>query len=84
MTRAPKCFAQEANINPQVDLDSIYERVKIRNAIHEGKIQEAVEMINHLNPEVRANILFAFNHVTRSFAMIIPFYMHHSQTLRCR
>ena len=45
-------FAQEANINPQIDLESIHERVRIRNAILEGNIQTAVELINELNPEV--------------------------------
>lgn len=45
-------FAQEANISPQVDLESIQERVEIRNAIHQGDIQAAVERINELNPEV--------------------------------
>jgi len=45
-------FAQEANINPQIDLESIHERVRIRNAILEGNIQTAVELINELNPEI--------------------------------
>lgn len=48
-------FAQEANISPQVDLESIQERVEIRNAIHRGDIQAAVERINELNPEVSFN-----------------------------
>lgn len=45
-------FAQEANIVPQVDLESIEERVEIRNAIQCGDIQAAIERINELNPEV--------------------------------
>lgn len=45
-------FAQEANISPQIDLESIQERVEIRNAIHRGDIQSAKERINELNPEV--------------------------------
>ena len=45
-------FAKEANINPQIDLESIEDRVKIRNAILEGDIEAAVRMINDLDPEV--------------------------------
>lgn len=45
-------FAQEANISPPVDPESIHERVEIRNAIHRGDIQAAVERINELHPEV--------------------------------
>lgn len=45
-------FAQEANISSQVDFESIQERVEIRNAIHRGDIQAAVERINELYPEV--------------------------------
>ncbi|KAG0642103.1 hypothetical protein HOY80DRAFT_952320 [Tuber brumale] len=45
-------FAQEANMSPQVDLDSIQERVDIRHAIHHGDIQTAIERINELHPDL--------------------------------
>ena len=45
-------FAKEANITPQVDLSSMDERIKIRNDIHLGNIQSAIERINGLHPEV--------------------------------
>lgn len=49
---AAKKFALEANIQPKADVDSIQERVEIRNAIHGGDIQSAIEKINELNPQV--------------------------------
>lgn len=49
---AAKKFALEANIQPKADIDSIQERVEIRNAIHGGDIQSAIEKINELNPQV--------------------------------
>ena len=49
---AAKKFALEANIQPKADIDSIQERVDIRNAIHGGDIQSAIEKINELNPQV--------------------------------
>jgi glucose-induced degradation protein 8 len=49
---AAKRFAVEANIQPKVDVESIQERVEIRNAIHSGNIQAAIEKINELNSQV--------------------------------
>ncbi|MCJ1312585.1 hypothetical protein MMC25_006259 [Agyrium rufum] len=45
-------FAQEANIQPRMDMDSIQERVEIRNAIYRGDIQTAIFKINELNPQI--------------------------------
>ena len=45
-------FAAEANIQPLPDIDSITQRVEIREAIHAGDIQTAIEKINELNPQV--------------------------------
>ncbi|KAL7275732.1 hypothetical protein RUND412_001315 [Rhizina undulata] len=45
-------FAQEANISHQIDLDLIEERAQIRNAIHRGNIQMAVERINELDSTI--------------------------------
>lgn len=49
---AAQNFAQEANIQPRVDAESIQERVEIRNAIYGGDIQGAIEKINELNPQI--------------------------------
>ena len=49
---AAQRFALEANIEPELDVDSIQERVDIREAIASGDIQTAIEKINELNPQV--------------------------------
>ena len=49
---AAQKFATEANIQPNADLNSIQERVLIRESIHRGDLQAAIELINELNPEV--------------------------------
>ena len=47
-------FAREANIKQGArDNESMQARVEIKNAIHSGEIQKAIEKINELNPEVR-------------------------------
>lgn len=45
-------FAKEANIRPYVDSEAIQQRVDIRNAVHAGDIQLAIERINELNPQI--------------------------------
>lgn len=49
---AAQRFSHEANIEPELDVDSIQERVEIREAIASGDIQSAIEKINELNPQV--------------------------------
>jgi len=49
---AAQKFAHEANIEPMPDLESIEDRVQVREAIHSGDIKTAIEMINELDPEV--------------------------------
>jgi hypothetical protein len=54
---AAENFAREAGMNPQMDFESIQNRMTIRNAIQAGDIVEAIERVNDLDPEVRS-ILF--------------------------
>ncbi|KAI9801784.1 MAG: hypothetical protein M1825_003156 [Sarcosagium campestre] len=49
---AAKNFASEAKIQPTEDFASIQERVEIRNAIHQGDIQKAIEKINDLGHQI--------------------------------
>ena len=49
---AAEKFAQETNLCQPADIEGIRERVKIRNAIHAGRIDEAVGMVNEIDPEV--------------------------------
>ncbi|KIW64390.1 hypothetical protein, variant 2 [Phialophora macrospora] len=49
---AAEKFAAEANIQPQADLGCINERVQIRDSIHRGDLQAAIELINELDPEL--------------------------------
>lgn len=46
-------FAEEANIELKEDDAEMPQRVIIKNAIHRGDIQTAIEEINELSPQVR-------------------------------
>lgn len=52
-------FAKEAGIQLQVDMPAMDERINIRNDIHCGNIQSAIERINCLHPEV-SNPAYSF------------------------
>ena len=47
-------FAKEANVIPRMDVDTIKERVEVRNLIYKEEILTAIEKINDLNPQVSA------------------------------
>lgn len=49
---AARKFALEANLQPKTSLETVEERVEIRESIHRGDLQTAIEKINELNPQV--------------------------------
>ncbi|KAK9461187.1 CTLH/CRA C-terminal to lish motif domain-containing protein [Lipomyces oligophaga] len=49
---AAEKFSEEAEITSTVPIDSIEDRKAIRDDIHAGEIQVAIERINDLNPEL--------------------------------
>lgn len=57
---AAEKFAQETNLCQPADIESIRERVRIRTAIHAGKIDEALSMVNEADPEVSDTSFLAF------------------------
>lgn len=51
-SRAAASFAAEANLDPQQDSESMRIRQGIQNAIHDGKVHEAIQALNDMDPEV--------------------------------
>ena len=49
---AADIFQKESNTKPGVDLAAITDRMEIRKAVQSGDIQQAIERVNDLNPEV--------------------------------
>lgn len=48
-------FRLEANVVPPVPLDSLDERIRIRDCLQEGRVLEAVALLNSLRPELLDN-----------------------------
>ncbi|KAI9102816.1 CTLH/CRA C-terminal to lish motif domain-containing protein [Phlyctochytrium arcticum] len=49
---AAEKFSRESGLQPGIDLTSIEDRMNIRNAIQSGKIEDAIEKVNDLDPEI--------------------------------
>lgn len=45
-------FARKTGIPTTIDQDMIQERMEIRQAVEDGRVEEAVRRVNELDPEV--------------------------------
>lgn len=45
-------FSKEANLQPRQEDRAVRARQEIKNSIHQGDIQKAIEALNELDPEV--------------------------------
>ncbi|CAL1529276.1 unnamed protein product [Lymnaea stagnalis] len=52
---AAEKFSAESGVTPSVNLDSLDDRIRIRQAILDGRITEAIGIINSLYPELLDN-----------------------------
>ncbi len=45
-------FQSETNLNPGINMSMVEDQIKIREAIEAGRIQDAVELVNDVDPEI--------------------------------
>ena len=64
---AAEKFQIESGIEPSVELNSLDDRIKIREAIQGGNIQEATALVNQLHPELLDNNRYLYFHLQVSF-----------------
>lgn len=74
---AAERFSKEANLNPARQQDSVLLRNRIQHDIHLGSIQNAIEAINELNPQVSHYTYFTFPPPCDDYC-----FMHHAYSLR--
>ncbi|KAJ8916227.1 hypothetical protein NQ315_016366 [Exocentrus adspersus] len=60
---AAEKFQQESGVLPSVDLQTLDDRIRIRDAIMTGRIQEATALINQLHPELLDNDRYLYFHL---------------------
>eukprot|EP00873_Tetraselmis_striata_P000722 jgi/Tetstr1/420986/TSEL_012046.t1 len=49
---AARMFERESGTSPAMDLESITDRMQIRKAVQNGDIEDAIDRVNDLNPEI--------------------------------
>lgn len=70
-------FSKEANLRPRQEEESMKARRAIQHSIHMGSIQDAIEALNELEPQVSTRYsLLSYP------AMIRHEFMHHSYSPR--
>ena len=60
---AAEKFKEEADIKSNVELSGMDSRIKIRDAIQAGKIQEATLMVHQMYPELLDDDRYLFFHL---------------------
>ncbi|UYV72659.1 GID8 [Cordylochernes scorpioides] len=60
---AAEKFSAESGITPTEDLSSLDCRIKIRDAIQAGRIQEAIDLVNSLHPELLDRERYLYFHL---------------------
>ena len=66
---AAQIFEQECGTSPGINLSAITDRTEIRKAVQSGNVEEAIERVNDLNPEVcPQTTLIVWSHLPNSCA----------------
>uniref|UniRef100_A0A182K6U8 CTLH domain-containing protein n=1 Tax=Anopheles christyi TaxID=43041 RepID=A0A182K6U8_9DIPT len=60
---AAEKFQAESGVVPTVDLNSLDNRIQIREAVQNGFIQEATHLVNQLHPELLDNDRYLYFHL---------------------
>ena len=60
---AAEKFQQESGTKANADLDMLADRVEIREAIQEGRIEEAIGRVNDIHPELLDNDRYLYFHL---------------------
>lgn len=60
---AAEKFRAEASVEPAVSLDTLDDRILIRDAVQNGRIQEATRLVNKLHPWLLDNDRYLYFHL---------------------
>nr|XP_054771263.1 glucose-induced degradation protein 8 homolog [Lytechinus pictus] len=60
---AAERFQSESSTKPMTDLDTLNERIQIREAIQDGHIEDAIAKVNDLHPELLDNDRYLYFHL---------------------
>ncbi|KAF3556377.1 hypothetical protein F2Q69_00013549 [Brassica cretica] len=52
-------FQRESGTKPEIDLATITDRMAVKKAVQNGNVEDAIEKVNDLNPEVHTSMLLS-------------------------
>lgn len=68
-------FQQEAGLQEPALCSSLDERIMIREAVQNGRIPEAIAMVNALHPELLDNDRYLYFHLQVSTTFVTNYYL---------
>ena len=60
---AAEKFRLESGIQPCIELDTLDDRIRIRDAIQNGQVEDAISLVNCLHPELLDNDRHLYFHL---------------------
>jgi len=56
-------FRLESGIQPTIDLNELDDRIRIREEVQNGRIENAIALVNNLHPELLDNDRYLYFHL---------------------
>ena len=60
---AAEKFRVESGIQPNMELDGLDDRIKIRDAVQNGRVEDAISLVNSLHPELLDQDRYLYFHL---------------------
>lgn len=60
---AAEKFQEESGVEPEVDLSTLDNRILIRDAVQSGNIQESINLVNQLHPDLLDSDRYLYFHL---------------------
>ncbi len=60
---AAEKFRVESGVQPNIELDGLDDRIKIRDAVQNGRVEDAISLVNTLHPELLDQDRYLYFHL---------------------
>ncbi len=60
---AAEKFRVESGVQPNIELDGLDDRIKIRDAVQNGRVEDAISLVNSLHPELLDQDRYLYFHL---------------------
>ena len=67
---AAEKFRVESGIQPNMELDGLDDRIKIRDAVQNGRVEDAISLVNSLHPELLDQDRYLYFHLQVKYSRL--------------